>query len=538
VGSSLRAGVVALALGSIFSTDARSQEDAGAPDPSASAQSELEEESELGDASVPVAAPVPSDPTGRVAWLQVRLATLLGAHPHLAGARFGVSIVDLVSGDSLFTRDGDGRYSLASNAKVLTATAALALLGPEFRWRTTAYAQKWEPETGTIQGNLILRGRGDPTLRASDLRALVHDLKLAGVRAIEGQIVFDTSYFDEVVEPPHFAEQPMERAGFRAPVSSLSVEGNSIVLVIEPDVGGIFPAEVKLDETAGEYIAITLADVSTITKGRNRLRIETKFEKIGKDTQIQLEVSGQLRADNGPEWIRKRIDDPMRFTGEILKRALIGEGITLRKARLGRGVVPVTARPLAFHESASLGEVVRMMNKTSNNFIAETLLKTLGAETIAQAGPTPRPATWADGVAAIRRWLIDVAGLREGTFRTENGSGLFDSSDLTPAQMTRVLAAAWKDFRIWPDLLASLPIMGVDGTVRSRLAHSFARGRARAKTGTLAGVSTLTGYAAVDSRRPLAFAILVNDIPAGWRADARALQNQIIEACVAYLGGE
>jgi D-alanyl-D-alanine carboxypeptidase/D-alanyl-D-alanine-endopeptidase (penicillin-binding protein 4) len=540
VGSSLRVGVVALALGSIFSGDARSQDaGANAADPATNGEAVTDEaDDESGDASVPAAAPVPSDPTGKVAWLQVRIGTLLASHPTLAGARVGVSVVDLDTGDALFTRDAGGRYSLASNAKVLTSAAALARLGPEFRWRTTAYAEKWEPDTGTIKGNLYLRGRGDPTLRASDIRALIHDLKLAGVRAIEGQIVFDTTYFDDVVEPPRFADQPKERAGFRAPVSSLSVEQNSVVIVVEPDTAGIFPAEVWLDETAGDYVELLLADVSTVTKGRTRLRVETKFKKVGKETNIQLEISGQIRADQGPEWLRRRIDDPMRFAGEIVKRALSHEQITLGKKKLGRGVVPLTARALAVHESAPLAEVIRGMNKTSNNFVAETVLKTLGAETIAQAEPTPRPATWADGVAAVSRWLTDVAGLPAGSFRNENGSGLFDSSDLTPAQMTQVLGAAWRDFRVWPDLLASLPIMGVDGTVRSRLARSFARGRARAKTGTLAAVSTLAGYVAVESDHPLAFAILVNDIPPGGRGAARALQNQIIEACVAYLGGE
>lgn len=525
--------LVALACGSIGSPDARSQEATTA------ATTDPEIEILLDDAAVagpPAAAPLPdiSDRDARNAWLQVRLGTLMGSHPPLAGSKIGVSIVDLESGDALYGKEPDALMNLASNAKVLTAAAALARLGPEFRWRTAAYADKWDPTTGTIKGNLYLRGRGDPTLRAADLRVLVHDLKLAGVRSIEGQIMFDLTYFDAVIEPPHFDEQPTERAGFRAPVSALSVDGNSVVVVVEPDTSGIFPAEVWVEPDLGDYVQITIADVASVDKGRTRIRVETRLEK----DVIELEVTGQIRVDHGPEWIRRRIDDPVRMAGEVVKDALAAEGIPLRKKKLGRGAVPEKAIRLAYHESLPLGDIVRSMNKLSNNFYAEAVLKTLGAELGPAYSIPPRPATWADGLAAVDRWLVDVAGLEEKSYRFGNGSGLFASTEVSAAQMTRVLDAAWKDFRVGPDLAASLAVMGVDGTVRGRLVTTPARGRARAKTGTLAAVSTLAGYVAVDTRRPLAFAILLNDIPEGARAHARLLQDEIVAACVAYLGGE
>jgi D-alanyl-D-alanine carboxypeptidase/D-alanyl-D-alanine-endopeptidase (penicillin-binding protein 4) len=478
------------------------------------------------------ALPDADDQLGRVAWLKMRLATILASHVELASARIGVSIVDVDTGETLFEKDAAGRFNLASSAKVMTSSAALARLGTGFRWRTSAYAEKWDPTTGTIEGDLYLRGRGDPTLKRADLRQIAHDLYLFGVRRISGQIVFDLSYFDGVDEPPHFADQPKERAGFRAPIGALSVEGNSIVVVVSPDPGGILPAEVTIEPPLDDYVQIMLADVTTITTGRNRVRVETTINKDKKT--IELEVTGQIRADGGPQWIRRRIDDPVRFAGEVMARQLNAEGIALGKKKATRGTVPVRARWMAEHESETLGEIVHDMNKVSNNYIAETLLKTLGAETAAHEPPA-RPATWADGIAAVQSFLVGDVGLEPGEFRYENGSGLFGSTDFTPTQLTRVLMWDWRDFRVGPDLVASLPVMGVDGTTRSRLALSSARGRARAKTGTLAAVSTLTGYAAIDSRRPLAFAFLLNDIPDGARPDARAVQDQMVEACVAYL---
>lgn len=529
--------MLALALASIDSSSARSQ--AAAPADAGAAVADPAAEDLEGDLAAPIApeaSPLPpaDDRDARDAWLQLRLGTLVGSHPELGPARFGVVVVDIASGKTLFSRDGDAPFNLASNTKVLTAAAALARLGPDFRWRTTAYAEKWNPDTGTIEGDLFLRGRGDPTLRSVDLRTLAHDLAMAGVTDIDGQVVFDTSYFDNVVEPPHFAEQPKERAGFRAPIGSLSIDGNSIVVVVEPDTMGLLPAKVYLEPTVGDYVLIKVNEVATVTEGRTRIRVETLVKK----DQIELEVTGQIRHDGGPEWIRRRIDDPLRFAGEVMKRMLAAEGIRLGKKKIGRDLVPTKAIAMAWRESAPLGEIVRTMNKISNNFYAETVLKTLGAEMVASVAVPPRAATWDDGLAELRRYLIEDAGLEDGSFRVGNGSGLFASSDFSPAQMAAVLEAAWKDFRVGPDLAASLAVMGMDGTVRRRLATTPARGRARVKTGTLAAVSTLAGYIAVDTRRPLAFAVLVNDIPDGARAHARALQDQVVAACVAYLGGE
>jgi D-alanyl-D-alanine carboxypeptidase/D-alanyl-D-alanine-endopeptidase (penicillin-binding protein 4) len=536
--------VAALALASMVSPEARSQ-DAGAPapvDPAAIDPATANADEVNGDdatvTAVATAPPDTDDPAELDAWLTARLTVLLSSQPQLFGAKIGVQVVDTDDGRVLFSHNPDQAFNLASNVKVLTAAAALDLLGPGFRWRTTAYAEKFDPMSGTIEGDLYLRGRGDPTLRASSLRTLTHDLRLAGVQALDGDVVFDTSYFDGVVEPPHFDEQPRERAGFRAPVASLSIENSSIIVVIVPDPGGMTPAEVLIEPAVGDdFVEVKLADVATVTTGYKRLRIDTKIKKK-QDNKMELEVTGQIRHDQGPDWIRRRVDDPLRLVYEVLERTFGAEDIYLGKKEHRVGPVSKKAREIAVWESAPLGEVVRSMNKESNNFIAESLLKTLGAEAIARSGEPPRPATWQDGLDAVHRWLVEDVGLTDGSFRIGNGSGLFGSSELSPAQMTQVLTAAWQDFRVGPDLAASLAVMGVDGTTRRRLNRSPARGRVRAKTGTLAAVSTLAGYAAVDSRRTIAFAVFVNDIPDGARSHARALQDAIAATCVAYLGGE
>ncbi|HWU90688.1 MAG TPA: D-alanyl-D-alanine carboxypeptidase/D-alanyl-D-alanine-endopeptidase, partial [Kofleriaceae bacterium] len=215
---------------------------------------------------------------------------------------------------------------------------------------------------------------------------------------------------------------------------------------------------------------------------------------------------------------------------EVFRRALAEQGVQLRIRALASGTVPPTLKLLAHHDSAPLSDVLRLVNKHSDNYLAESILKTLGAET----RTTPGPATWADGVAALRAQLAQL-GIADG-YRSENGSGLFASSEVSAKQLLVLLAAAHRDYRIGPDLVASLPVGGADGTLARRWVGKPAMGRVRAKTGTLDKVSTLAGYIGVDGGHLLAFAILVNDIPPVQRGAVRAMADEIVEAMAAYLG--
>ncbi len=212
----------------------------------------------------------------------------------------------------------------------------------------------------------------------------------------------------------------------------------------------------------------------------------------------------------------------------MFRKALAERGVTIRHAGVAQAAIPSTAWQVASHDSNELAAAIRDMNKYSDNYIAESVLKTLGAET----RTTPGPATWADGTAAVATYLakIGVTG-----YRADNGSGLFGSTSVSAHQIIAILKAAHADFRMFPDLLASLPIAGVDGTLARRWRGHAAQGRVRAKTGTLDRVISLGGYAGVDSAHLLAFSIIENDIPGGDRAGARALADDMVDLLIAYL---
>ncbi|HET9992790.1 MAG TPA: D-alanyl-D-alanine carboxypeptidase/D-alanyl-D-alanine-endopeptidase, partial [Kofleriaceae bacterium] len=431
---------------------------------------------------------------------------------------------DLATGAELFTHEPDKGLNLASNTKLLTSVAALGTLGAGFRWRTAVYVDDLDDKTGKVVGDLYLRGRGDPVLSANDLKQLAADVAARGVRSVEGQLVVDASYFDGVTEPPHYSEQPKERAAFRAPIAALGVARSAVTITVTGEPGG--PGRVTLDPDAGDYVRVAKAEVKTITEGRTRLRIDAKPNA----DHLSIEVTGSIKVANGSYDTRKRVDDPAKFAAKVFEQALADQGVRIAKHAIGSAQVPPTAKLLAAHDSAALSTVMRAMNKESDNYIAESILKTLGAET----RTTPAPATWADGVSAVALALGKL-GLAPGSYRADNGSGLFDASTVSPHQLVTLLRAARKDYRIGPDLVASLPTGGVDGTLAKRWHDHAARGRVRAKTGTLNSVVSLAGFAGVDEAHPIAFAIVLNDVPQGQRGPARAMADDMVDAMIAYL---
>lgn len=516
---------VALACISIDTPSAQSQATGSSAEPETTAPAADDEENGSGSNGTGAGSAIaaPKDQSQRKAWLVTRMNAAIAARPTLGRARIGYAMQDLTTGEFLAAREPDGKLNLASNAKVLTSMAALSALGGGFKWRTSVYTLEPPDETGLVKGDLYVRGRGDPTLSVGALEQLAADVAARGIRTVEGKLVLDTTYFDNHVEPPHFDEQPKERASFRAPVAAFGVNRSSVTMTIMAEPGG--GARVTLDPVT-EYTKVTKDEVTSVLTGRTRLRLEMKPKR----DHVELEITGQIRAGEGSWDLRRRVDDPARFAAIVFKKELEQKGVTIRKNQIAFAAIPQTAKIVAHHDSPPLSEVVRIMNKYSDNYLAESVLKTLGAETKG----TPGAATWPDALAALTREL-GKHGLAAGTYRVGNGSGLYSATEVTPRQLVTVLARAHADYRIGPELLASLPTGGYDGTLARRYQGKAAFGRVRAKTGTLDKVNTLAGYVGVEGNHVVAFAVLVNDIPPGQRPVVRALIDELVELLVAYL---
>ncbi|HEX4453028.1 MAG TPA: D-alanyl-D-alanine carboxypeptidase/D-alanyl-D-alanine-endopeptidase [Kofleriaceae bacterium] len=512
---------VIVTVASIGVQPARSQPAAGSDTPPAAPQLDDEEAAASGSGANLVA---PADPKARLVWLQTKLGAAISSHPQLGKARLGIYAIDLATGQDLFTHDADAGLEIASNTKLLTSIAALGTLGGGFRWRTAVYADDIDDATGKVKGNLYLRGRGDPTLSVGDLKQLAADVAARGIRSIDGDLVVDATYFDADTEPPHFGEQPKEQAGFRAPVASLGVGKSAFTVTVMPEPGANGFA--LLDPDVPDYIKLGKVEVKTVTDKRTRVKIDVK-PKGGK---LEVEVTGQIKVATGSYDVRKRVDDPIKLATSVFREALAAREIKLAKRGFSLGAIPPAAKLVAAHDSAPLSLVIRDMNKQSDNYVAESVLKTLGAETRA----TPGPATWVDGKAAVAAF-VGKLGMPPGSYRADNGSGLYSASEVSARQLVVLLRAAYRDFRIGPDLVASLPVGGVDGTLAHRWSKSAAKGRVRAKTGTLDKVVSIAGYLGVEGAHQLAFAIVANEIPQGQRAAARALADDMVDALLAYV---
>jgi D-alanyl-D-alanine carboxypeptidase/D-alanyl-D-alanine-endopeptidase (penicillin-binding protein 4) len=262
--------------------------------------------------------------------------------------------------------------------------------------------------------------------------------------------------------------------------------------------------------------------VTTAAKGPAAPDVETSDVGNGK---TKVTVRGRILVGSEPRTIQRRVVSPESYFGHTFRQILSKRGITLD------GPVRVQAAPkdglrvLATHESPTLGVVVHDLGKRSSNFAAEQTLRTLGGET------QGRPGTWGKGLEAVARYL-DGLGVGRGTYVMKNGSGLYDSNRFSAEQIATVLRAAMRDFRIASEFLASLAVGGADGTLAHRMSGSAAERFVRAKTGTLANISCLSGIAGAPGSKPLVFSILMNDTTS---PAARAAQDRFTATLVGYL---
>ena len=466
----------------------------------------------------------PADPTARRAWLKTALDEAFAA-PALSRAKIGVLVVESDTGKPVYARAEKTAVNAASNVKIVTSAAALSLLGPEYRWKTTlsiaANGKNGATATGgELPGDLYLRGFGDPTLDTQDLAAMATEVAALGIKRVKGAIVADETFFDGTHIGPAY-DQRADSTPSRAPSAALSLNGNLITVTVVPATKAGAAARILVDPPSAAFAV--QGRIITTTSGPAAASVETAE---GAEGRTQIAVSGRARAGTEPRVYRRRVTNPPLYAAYTLKALLEKRGVSVGAApRLG--AAPTQGlRILSTSDSAPLGVVVHDLNKRSNNFTAEQVLRTMGAEIVG------RPGTWDKGLEAVARYLTTL-GIRKGQYQMMNGSGLYDSNRFSPEQMVTVLRGAMRDFRIAAEFMASLAVAGTDGTIGHRMGGTPAERFVRAKTGTLATASCLSGFAGSPGHAPLVFSILMNDVAGA--GDARRAQDRAAELLVAYI---
>ena len=465
------------------------------------------------------------------------LETAVRAAANIKDAVVSIVVMDAETGVVLAQTGEHTVVNPASNAKLYTAAAALAILHGSHRYQTTL--------SGTIKANtasgLVLRGHGDPSLRTDDLWAMVQELKAHGGKRVEGDIVVDQRFFDEQTTPPAFEQQPNEWASFRAPVSAVALNGNSVTLTVRPQAVG--SNAVTFFDPPG-FVEMEGA-VKTADSGADTVGLE--LGKTGEGGhKLLAKLTGAVSADSKLVRYTKRVDDPQLLAGYALKSILEDNGVKVSggvKLSAGSAAVPTSddddskaddpkkserkeraskGSVLARHESEPLSTLLYALGKNSDNFYAEMIFKSLAAEA------KTRPGKSADSAEIVTSW-VQKNDLGDTGFTVKNGSGLFDANRTTAASMAKLLRYVWQDAATKNEFVAQLSVGGVDGTLHKRFRDGRNRRAVHAKTGTLDDAIALSGYVlGPPGKNTIAFAILYNKV-SGRGGAARAAADKLVE---------
>ena len=423
--------------------------------------------------------------------LSPALERLLRA-PALRGARVGVVVEELDSGKRLLAHSADTALVPASNQKLLTASAALAHWGPAHRFATPILVEG-ELSDGVLDGALWVLGRGDPSLVSESLWKLAEEVRLRGVREIRGGLGIDLSYFDDSRFHPDW--QPVTSRAYYAPTSAWSVNYSSFRIEVAPGERVGEPAQVRLAPAIPYFRP--LAEALTL-RGGGKLALDVDVLPDG--TGESVRVSGSVSAGRGPSSFWRAVALPERYAAALLRAQLEAQGVKVG-GRVQFGPPPPGARELLQFEGESVALQVRLLGKYSNNFVAEQLTKLLGAEVY---GP---PASWEKGSRALGEHLTALGVHSDGTVIAD-GSGLSARDRVAPSTLAALIRASSASFAYGPEFVASLPIGGRDGTLETRMGASPAR--ARAKTGHLQRVASLSGVVPGEAGGWRVFSLLVN----------------------------
>ena len=453
-------------------------------------------------------------PPATLAELRQRLADHIG-QPKYAAALWGVKIVSLDSGKTVFEQNPQKLFSPASNSKLYTVALALDRLGADYRIKTSLYAKGEPNRAGTLKGDLIVYGRGDPTINArlhggdiyKALEPLVFALTNAGVKRIDGDLVGDESYFHGPPFGSGWMWDDLEYY-YGAEISALTINDNTLQTLVKPGARVGAPCQLTL-LPATAWLTFSNR-TETVEKGATR-----KIQLYHPLCQNLIYVTGQMPIDAAGSTNEVTMHNPAGLFVSFFKQALARQGIKVSgKVRtmnwLDRQVEPIDCDKLVelgSVESLPLRDIAREVQKPSQNLYTDLLLAHVGERfrpADSRAGETSEDL----GIRELNKFLAE-AGLKRGEVIFEEGSGL-SRDNLTTPNATVTLLQFMNRHKCAQAYLEALPIAGVDGTLRNRMKGTPAAGNVRAKTGTLHWANSLSGHVTTAAGEHLLFSLMVN----------------------------
>lgn len=455
-------------------------------------------------------------------------------NPIWSNARWGVKIIDLESSDTLYERDAAKGFMPASNLKLYTTAAALEYLGPNLRFETALFITG-SLEKGVLRGNIVIVGSGDPSISGryiddtpttAILNRWVDAVRTAGIRRVEGAVVGDDDTFDEshlsgTWQLDYFQEW------YAAENSGLAINENCWDATITPGTKPGAAARVKL-EIPTRFITVRNEVITTAPTGKKGGDPPIEFTRDYEENIVT--VRGFIAADAQPFHIWGGVRNGTLYTATLLHEALDRAGIKVAKGARDIDDMPNKAAVrdeknralLTTHVSPPMSRLVAIVNKPSQNFYADQLLKVVGRAAYGSGD-------FNSGERAVRD-MLTTAGLEASGLQMHDGSGL-SRQDLVEPRLTAGLLA-WAATRPWFQFYHdSLPIAGVDGTIRSRMKGTIAENVVHAKTGYIGRVRSLSGYTTTTANRRIVFCMMNNN----YLTPTKAVNDAQDTACVVMM---
>lgn len=430
---------------------------------------------------------------------------------------WGIQIKNLQSGEILFESNAFSPVIPASNMKLYTTAAALELLGPHYRYQTDVFL-RGQISNGALEGDIIVKGVGDPTFGRSDNKAELektftdwaYSLKNMGIYTINGNLVGDDSFFDDDAFGKDWKESD-KKQWYGAEMGALMYHNNVTDIVVKYGGRGK-KAQLELQPKTDNLILVNE------TGGEEKyLQVDAEFQKDGKQV---IRVRGNY-TDTQTLRYPVPVRNSTRYFLDVMKRVFSQNGIQIMGQTIGVDELPF--RPIyrrnsdmqrfATHLSPELQEILKEINKESNNQYAENLLKTIGAYNSESVWDgIDVPATTAAGSEVVRKFCERI-GIELNDYYFADGSGLSRFNRVTPTGTIKLLEYFWHhpDTEIRNAFYNSLSIGGVDGTTKRRMRGTMAQGNVRAKTGYINEVRALSGYLRTAYNTPIAFSLICND---------------------------
>ena len=427
----------------------------------------------------------------------------------------GIMVQDVDSKKTMTELNPAAPFSPASTMKLLTTDAALELLGPTYTWKTQAYITG-SVDGEVLNGNLIFKGSGDPKLVTENFWLFLRQIRAAGIREIHGNVLLDRSAFEQAQDDAaNFDGDPSKP--YNAVPDALLLNYQTLRFQFIP---------VNFSGVASVIVDPPLANYDIAGPAWTNGECGDWLSKLGANIGASgARFTGRYATSCGDKtwYVRPYQMNANQFFAAAFRKMWADTGGSL-SGDVTDGVTPPDAHLVTTWESPPLAEVIRDINKFSNNVMARQLLLTLGSVSNGNAGSDTQPATTERGAQAVKAWLT-YKGIDAPELVIDNGSGLSRNERIAPASMMQLLVTAFRS-PMMPELISSLPLVGYDGTMRHRLNDQDVAGNAHIKTGTLEGVKAVAGYVTAQSGKCYAVVFFINhpNAPSGGAAQDALLE--------------